>query len=105
MPALFYFHVPKTAGTSMIDEIRQHFVEPDILTEGGRLTLPFVQAYGKERLRNLGFIYGHPGSGVAAYLEGIADTVLLLRDPVDHVISNYLNVLRDPAARLHHAAT
>lgn len=89
----------------MIDEIRQHFAEADVLTEGGRLTLPFVQRYGKERLRNLGLIYGHPGSGVAAYLEGIADTVLLLRDPMDHAISNFLNVLRDPAARLHRAAT
>ena len=41
MPALFYFHVAKTAGTSMINEIRQHFAEEEILNEGVNITLPF----------------------------------------------------------------
>lgn len=104
MPALFYFHVPKTAGTSMINEIMQHFVASETLTENGNLTLPYLQAYGKERLRELGFIHGHPGAGVATYLQGITDTVLLLRNPMDHAISNYLSLLRDPGARLHHVA-
>lgn len=89
----------------MINEIRQHFAESKVLTENGNLTLPCLQAYGKQRLREFGFIHGHPGVGVAAYLEGVADTVLLLRNPMDHVISNYLSLLRDPAAQLHRIAT
>lgn len=104
MPALFYFHVPKTAGTSMINEIREHFAESQILTDNGNLPLHFLQAYGKDQLRDFGFIHGHPGAGVAAYLEDVADAVLLLRDPADHAISNYLSLSRNPAASLHRAA-
>lgn len=104
MAALFYFHVPKTAGTSITDEIRQHFVESQILTENGNLTVPFLQAYGKQRLRDVGFIHGHPGVGAAAYLEGNADAVTLLRNPVDQVISNYLHLVRGVPQPWHRAA-
>lgn len=104
MPALFYFHVAKTAGHSLINEIRQHFAPSQILTERGRVTVPFLQAYGGERLRDIGFIYGHTGTGAAAYLQGIADTILLLRDPLDHLISNYLHMARALAEPWHHAA-
>lgn len=63
MPAVFHFHVAKTAGHSLINEIRQHFVPSQILTERGRVTVPFLQACGDERLRDAGFIYGHTGTG------------------------------------------
>jgi len=105
MPALFYFHVAKTAGTSMINEIRQHFAEADILNEGVNVTLPFLQAYGRERLRDVGFIHGHPGSGVAAYLEGVADAIMLLRNPMDQTISNYLSLSRIGTDLVHRTAT
>jgi hypothetical protein len=104
MAALFYFHVPKTAGTSITDEIRQHFLESQILTENGNLTLPFLEAHGKQRLRDVGFIHGHPGVGAAAYLEGIADAVTLLRNPMEQVISNYLHVSRGVPQPWHRAA-
>ena len=104
MPTLFYFHVPKTAGTSMISEIREHFAESQVLTDDGNLPLHLLQAYGRARLGDFGFIYGYPGAGVATFLEGVADTVLLLRNPLDHAISNYLSLSRNHAARLHQAA-
>ena len=105
MPALFYFHVAKTAGTSLINEIRQHFAEADILNEGVNITLPFLQAYGKERLREVGFIHGHPGFGVAAYLEGVADAIMLLRNPMDQAISNFLSLTRIHTDLVHRTAT
>ena len=104
MPALFYFHVAKTAGNSMVSEIRQNFAESEIVTDGGNLTLPFLEAYGKQRLRDAGFLHGHVGPGAATYLQDIADTILLLRDPMDHVISHYLYLAREPG-HLHSAAT
>jgi hypothetical protein len=101
MPALFYFHVAKTAGTSMIGEISQHFAESQILTDSGNLTVPFLQACGEQRLRDAGFIHGHVGPGAAACLQGIADTILLLRDPMDHAISHYLYLIREPSHLQH----
>lgn len=95
MPPLFYFHVNKTAGNSMIGEISQHFSESQILTDSGNLTVPFLQACGEQRLRDAGFIHGHVGPGAAAHLQGVADTILMLRDPMDHVISHYLYLLRE----------
>ena len=99
MPALFYFHVAKTAGNSMIGEISQHFADSEILTDGGNLTVPFLQACGEQRLRDAGFIHGHVGPGAAACLQGIADTILMLRDPMDHAISHYLYLVREPGDR------
>jgi hypothetical protein len=99
MPALFYFHVAKTAGNSMIGEISQHFADSEILTDGGNLTVPFLQACGEQRLRDTGLIHGHVGPGAAIYLQGIADTILMLRDPMDHAISHYLYLVREPGDR------
>lgn len=104
MPALFHFHVPKTAGHSIINEIREHFLPSQVLTERGNLTLPFLQSYGEQRLRDFGFIYGHAGHGAVGYLQGIADTILLLRDPMDHMISHYMHMVRDPTVQWHHLA-
>jgi hypothetical protein len=105
MPALFYFHIHRTAGTSVIAEISEHFSESQILTDGDDLTMPFLQARGEQRLRESGLIYGHAGHGVAAYLQMIADTTLLLRDPMDLMISHYLHVSANPALPWHSAAT
>jgi hypothetical protein len=104
MPALFYFHIHRAAGTSVIAEISHHFSESQIVTDDGRLTMPFLQTRGEQQLRELGFIHGHAGHGVAAYLQGIADAALLLRDPMDRMISHYLHMLRDPMLPWHRAA-
>jgi hypothetical protein len=105
MPALFFFHIHRTAGTSVIADISEHFIGSQILTDGGNLTMPFLQARGEQQLRGMGFIHGHAGHGAAAYLQGIADTTLLLRDPIDLTISHYLHVVGDPTLPWHRAAT
>jgi hypothetical protein len=94
MTALFYLHIDKTAGQSITDEIKQHFAASQIVTDDGNLPLQFLQTYGKERLRDAGFIHGHPDTGAAAYLEGVADAVTVLRNPMHQVMSNYLHLLR-----------
>lgn len=104
MPALFFFHIHRTAGTSVIADISKHFSESQILTDGGKLTMPFLQAHEEQQLREAGLIYGHPGHGVAAFLQEIAETTLLLRDPMDLTISHYLHVLTKPTSPWHRAA-
>ncbi len=104
MPALFYFHIPSAAGSSVIAEIGRHFAESEILTDGGNLTMPFLEACGEERLRDAGFLHGQPGAGAAAYLQGIADAILLLREPMDRMIAHYQDMLRDPNMPWHRAA-
>lgn len=105
MPALFYFHIPTAAGSSVIAEIGRHFAESEILTDGGNLTKPFLEACGEERLRDAGFLYGQPAAGVAAHLQGIADAILLLREPMDRTIAHYQDMLREPNMPWHRAAT
>jgi hypothetical protein len=105
MPALFYFHIPTAAGTSAIDQIGRHFAESEILTDGGNLSIDFIEACGEERLREAGFLHGQPGFGAAAYLQGFTDAIVLLRDPMERMISHYLDILRDPNSPWHRAAT
>ena len=105
MPALFYFHIHRTAGTSVIADISRHFCASQILTDGDGLTTQFLRACGEQRLREAGLIHGHAGHGVATYLQEIADTTLLLRDPMDLVISHYQHMSSNPALPWHSAAT
>jgi hypothetical protein len=105
MPALFYFEIPMVVGTSVIAEIGRHFAESEILTDGGNLTIAFLEGCGEERLRNAGFLHGQPGPGAAAYLQELSDAILLLRDPMDRMISHYLHMLREPDVPWHRAAT
>jgi hypothetical protein len=105
MPALFYFHLPKAAGASLIDQIGRHFAESEILTDGGNLSMDFIKACGEERLREAGFLHGQPGFGAATYLQGFTDAIMLLREPMERMISHYLDMLRDPNSPWHRAAT
>jgi len=104
MAPLFFHHIPKTAGTSLVEEIRQHYAPAEIFSEDGNLSLGALREMGGAKLRALGLIYGHPGEGAAAYLHDIAETVTLLREPRAHAISNYLHMLRETAAPLHKIA-
>ena len=104
MSALFYLHIHRTAGRSVIADISRHFSESQILTDGGDLTMPFLEARGDQQLRETRLIHGHAGHGVAAYLQKFAETTLLLRDPMDLMISHYLYVLTDSTSPWHATA-
>src|SRR5262245_16500611 len=92
---LFFHHVPKTAGTSLIKAIGKMVLPELAFSERGNLSAAFVAQLVERGLTPGQFIHGHPAAGAAAPLRGRAHIVTLLREPRDQIISNYLYVRFD----------
>ena len=92
---LFFHHIAKTAGTSLIKALRALTPRRLRCTEHGNLSAAYVAALVARGLRPGQFIYGHPGTAAALKLRGRARIVTLLRDPRDQVISNYFWIRKD----------
>jgi hypothetical protein len=103
-PFLF-LHIPKTGGTSFISTLRAMIPRHLAASENGLLSAPFVEKLIADGLKPGQFIYGHPGPGAALPLRGKACSAILLRDPVEHAISNYLWVSNHKHLPDHAAAS
>jgi hypothetical protein len=101
---LFFHHIAKTGGTSLIRGLRAVRPARLCMTERGNLSLGFVDALVTRGLRSGQFIYGHPLTGAVQPLRGKARVVTMLRDPRDQVISNYLWLRKDRRVPDHRAA-
>src|SRR5215472_2501270 len=80
-PPLFFHHVPKTAGTSLIKAISKLVLPELAVTEKGNLSAAFIAELIERGLTPGQFIHGHPGQGAAMLLRGRAHIVTLLREP------------------------
>ncbi len=103
-PPLFFHHVPKTAGTSLIKAIGKMVLPELAFSEKGNLSATFIAELVERGLVPGQFIHGHPRAGAAAPLRGRAHIVTLLREPRDQVISNYLYVRFDRGVPDHGAS-
>src|SRR5215469_16630041 len=81
---LFFHHIPRTAGTSLIEGIRM-MIRPELaVCDNGNLPRPYVDALVAEGLTPGHFVFGHPGPGAASTLRGKAKIITLLREPRAH---------------------
>ena len=103
-PPLFFHHIAKTGGTSFVRAMRTMVPRALQASENGDLSAAFVQRLTAEGLKPGQFIYGHPGARAALPLRGKCCMTVLLREPREQAISNYLWILRDWRLPDHAAA-
>jgi hypothetical protein len=96
-------HIAKTGGTSITEAIARLYPADCVFTDSGNITVEYLAGLG-DALRGGAFISGHPGPGVARYLNDKADLITILRKPAEQAVSNYLHVLSDPENALHASA-
>ena len=99
MDYYYFFHIPKTAGLT-VKAYLGNVLEPSRqpLFPGGFIKdlLNHIEAIRKYR-----FFSGHFMGFLDALLGVTTHKATVLRDPVDHGVSYYFHLLRDPSLPLH----
>lgn len=98
---LFFMHIPKTAGQSFTAALRPYFSPEKSLSENGVLRMEYVQSLSADQLEAAEFVYGHVGRGVGPLLMPYFHAVTVLRDPAQHIISDFQHVYRSPDTSKH----
>jgi hypothetical protein len=99
--ALYFLHIPKTAGTAFTEFLDSQFDRSEILPH--RTWNQVFQATSDEEiarspglLRGAALVRGHFGTSGLRELPRHTDLVTVLREPLDRVVSQYEHLRRDP---------
>lgn len=101
---LIFFHIQRTAGTTLDMIIRRHFkpnasVQLDV-NQDPQCVGKFIHLPEKER-GEVRYLEGHMPFGLHNYLPCSSAYITLLRDPVDRAISEYYGITRGLQDSLH----
>lgn len=96
-PAIF-FHIPKTAGTTLHTIVDRQYAPEKIYSFGSNAqdSIKAFQELSIEERSNLQFLRGHMPFGLHDYFPQSDEYFTLLRDPVARVVSYYNFILRTP---------
>lgn len=97
-PPLYFLHIPKTAGTSLVSYLDRQFAPEEICDAQ---LLPPLFALSHEALQACRFFKGHLWYGLPGYVGQPMRYITMLRDPVERTISWYAHVKRDANAHRH----
>lgn len=98
---VLFYHLPKTAGTTLQAILRRGFKESATCPAHNWTSLLSLPP---EELRHYQLFAGHFYGGIEEFLNRRVYAFTLLRDPVDRALSQYGQVLRDPSHYLHNHA-
>ena len=104
---LIHFHIPKTAGITLIDILRRKYNEKLLhltinkynkASDGFTYIKDFINLDHKQDLENF-CLTGHFPYGIHKYIKNKYKYITVLRDPVERVVSDYhytINTINHP---------
>ncbi|HTH59872.1 MAG TPA: sulfotransferase family 2 domain-containing protein [Paraburkholderia sp.] len=95
---VYYLHIPKTGGTSLISFLDDQFDPEDICPAQ---LLPELFALPLESMGRYRLFRGHLWHGLREYVGHDLTYITMLRDPVQRTVSWYLHAMRDANAYRH----
>ena len=101
---VLFLHIPKTAGTSFYDCLKQAYGKQNIAEFHGipeQSITAFRQQIDSARMANIACIKGHMYFGMHQYLSEPSRYITFMRDPVKRMISLY-NYLRQSTNHKQH---
>lgn len=106
-PAAIFLHIPKTAGTTLLDILDRQYPPEAIHSFGGDAHASVAQfkALDEQSRAQVRLLRGHMAYGLHEYLPQPAVYFTILRDPVARVISYYNYILRTPPHYLYETVT
>jgi hypothetical protein len=101
--AVIFLHIPKTAGTTMLQILDRQYPPQTIFSLGSiaQESIAQFEALSAEEKAKIRLLRGHMAFGLHEIFPGPATYFTILRDPVARVISHYNFILRTPDHYLH----
>jgi hypothetical protein len=96
--ALYFWHIPKTAGTSFIEWLDSHFTPNEIFHPQ---LVPQLRATPEEQVQGRLLYRGHLGLELPRRLSAPVAAVTLLREPRARTLSHLAHIWREPNHYLH----
>lgn len=97
----FFFHIPKTAGSTMQSLLVQHFTPDEIASAW---TLTTLLGLDRKQLSRKRLFQGHFFGALEQLISHQSFRFTILRDPVERALSHYGHVVRDNQHYLHRRA-
>jgi hypothetical protein len=86
LPQIYFFHIPKTAGSSLGAIIRSAYPPEAYLPVR---EIPDLLALSREQINRYSCFNGHFGTGLFSLLDRDVACITMLRDPFEHIVSNF----------------
>jgi hypothetical protein len=109
-PRLLFIHIPKTAGTALVDVITREYgagatarIYAGPYANG--ISVAELVELPRRRKRRVRAVVGHMAFGLHEHLPGASEYVTIVRDPVDRIVSHHGYVLGEPTLVDIHEAT
>lgn len=106
-PAAIFLHIPKTAGTTLLNILDRQYPSTAIHSFGGDAHASVAQfkTMDEQSRAQIRLLRGHMAYGLHEFLPRPAVYFTILRDPVARVISYYNYILRTPPHYLYETVT
>jgi hypothetical protein len=100
---IVFYHLPKTAGTTLNAILRQNYGSKKIVSPGidTHAFMADFSTWPQEKRREIWLLQGHFPYGIHELLPQPSRCFTILRDPIARTISYYYHALRDSEHYLH----
>jgi hypothetical protein len=97
-PAVIFLHIPKTAGTTLLEILDRQYPPEAVFSIGAiaQESIAQFEMMDEEERSKIRLLRGHMGYGLHEFLPGPVQYFTILRDPVARVISHYNFIRRTP---------
>jgi len=104
METILFQHIPKTAGSTVLQLLRKYYKDEDIFHIDGlnpHNSIDQFQKMPSSQRKGFKLIMGHLTNHLEPFIENSVVKILFLREPVDHFISSYYYIKRAPWNKYH----